>query len=220
MEVLEALSRALRLTGAERGHLVLLGRGEQAPACKTPDERVSATLRRVVANLGPNPAYILGRRWDYLAWNDAACLVFGWDPVPRDGLPVARNHIWLTFMDPARRELMLDWERGARAIVAKFRADHARHLGEPAFEELIASLRSASPEFERWWGRHEVARGGEGRKELNHPVVGRMVFEHAGFNHADATEQRLILWSPTCEHDTREKMDRLLAGVGEPVGVG
>src|SRR5713226_4733137 len=34
LEVLEALSRALRLTPAERAHLILLGRGEQAPACK------------------------------------------------------------------------------------------------------------------------------------------------------------------------------------------
>src|SRR5450755_3957167 len=68
LDVLEALARALRLTPAERTHLVLLGRGEEPPPCKS-DERVSPTVRRLIENLGPNPAYVLGRRWDYLAWN-------------------------------------------------------------------------------------------------------------------------------------------------------
>ncbi|HEY5197959.1 MAG TPA: helix-turn-helix transcriptional regulator, partial [Solirubrobacteraceae bacterium] len=125
LDVLEAIARALRLTPAERGHLILLGRGEPAPPCRAPAERVSATLRRVVEGLGPNPAFVLGRRWDFLAWNRAACALFGWDGMPGRGLPVTRNHIWLTFMDPARRDLMLDWERSARTCVAKFRADSA-----------------------------------------------------------------------------------------------
>jgi len=72
MEVLEAIASALRLTPAERTHLILLGRGEQPPPRRTPAERVSPTLRRLVENLGGNPAYILGQRWDYLAWNQAA----------------------------------------------------------------------------------------------------------------------------------------------------
>jgi hypothetical protein len=37
---------------------------------------------------------------------------------------------------------MPDWERGARHLVAKFRADSARHIGDPAFERLISSLRA------------------------------------------------------------------------------
>src|ERR671935_2167425 len=41
LDVLEAIARALRLTPAERTHLVLLGRGEQAPPCKAPAEEVS-----------------------------------------------------------------------------------------------------------------------------------------------------------------------------------
>ena len=144
LEVLEAIARALRLTPAERTHLVLLGRGEEPPPCNASAEQVSPTLRRLIENLGANPAFILGRRWDYLAWNSAACAVFGdLDSIPR---PV-RNHVWLHFMDPGRREIFPDWERSSRLLVAKFRADSARHLGDPAFEELIAALRQSSPEF-------------------------------------------------------------------------
>jgi transcriptional regulator with XRE-family HTH domain len=208
LDVLDAISRALRLTAAERAHLILLGRGEEPHACKAPAEHVSPTVQRLIDNLAWSPAYVIGRRWDYLAWNRAFETVFDWSP---DEDPLSRNHVWTMFMDPARRTLSADWEHGARMIVAKFRVDSARNIGDPAFEELIATLRSSSPEFRKWWNRHEVAGGGDGRKELIHPTVGRLVFDHAVFRHAELTEQRLVLYTPVGdEHDTREKLAQLL----------
>ncbi len=217
LDVLEAISKALKLTPAERTHLVLLGRGEEPPPCKPQTERVSGTLRRLIENLGPNPAYVLGRRWDYLGWNRAACAVFGdFGTLPR----ASRNHVWQHFMDPARRELFPDWEKSSRLLVAKFRADSARHLGDPDFERLIHALRQSSPEFCKAWKRHEVARSGEGRKEIRHPVVGTMMFEHAVFHPGEAPEQRVILYSPLPDDDTTAKLERLMEAAAEPVSVG
>jgi transcriptional regulator with XRE-family HTH domain len=208
LEVLEALSRALRLSSAERSHVILLGRGETAPPCKAPAEEVSSTLRRLVENIGPGPAYLLGRRWDYLAWNRSFERVFNWEPGPD---PLSLNHVWLWFMDPSRRTLCPgDWATSARLLVAKFRADNASNIGDPAFEELISALESSSPEFRKLWKRHEVSGSGEGRKELDHPVVGPLVFDHAVFRHGDLGERRLIIYSPSCEQDTRAKLERLL----------
>jgi transcriptional regulator with XRE-family HTH domain len=210
-DVLEALARALRLDPAERNHLILLGRGEEAPPCKRPPERVSPTLRRLIENLGPNPAYVLGRRWDYLAWNDAAVALLGdFGAIPR----AARNHAWQTFTDPARREMFSDWERSSRVLAAKFRADSARHIGDPEFEALIAALRKTSPDFARAWERHEVSTSGEGRKDLRHPVAGLMSFSHAVFHPAEKLEQRLILYTPLPENDTAEKLEQLMSGRG------
>jgi hypothetical protein len=157
---------------------------------------------------------MLGRRYDILAWNLATAVVLG-DPgaIPKP----ERNHLWLMFMDPARRELMCGWERGVRILVAKFRADSARHIGDPAFEELIGSLRAASPEFRKLWERHEVAGLGEGRKVFEHPVAGRLVFDHAVFRTVEDPEKRLILYSPACEERTAEKLGALLEGAAEPV---
>ena len=208
LDVLEALARALGLNQAERSHLIMLGRGEEAPPCKTPVERVSPTLRRLIENLGPNPAYILGRRWDYLAWNDAAVAVLGdLGAIPR----AARNHAWLTFTDPVRREMFTDWEQSSRTLVAKFRADSARHLGDPAFESLIAALRKSSPEFARAWERHEVSRSGDARKDLRHPTAGMMSFSHAVFHPAEKLDQRLVLWSPLPDNETAAKRARLMS---------
>ena len=215
-EVLEAIARALRLTPAERNHLIMLGRGEEAPPCKPPAERVSPTLRRLIENLGPSPAYVLGRRWDYLAWNRAAAPCSATSAACR---APARNHLWLTFMDPSRRELITDWGQSHRLMVAKFRADSALHIGDPSFEELIESLRQSSPEFCKAWKRHEVARTGEGRKVLEHPVAGTLVFEHAVFHPAEAPEQRLILYTPVPEEDTPEKLAELLERDVEPISI-
>jgi transcriptional regulator with XRE-family HTH domain len=208
LDVLESIATALRLTPAERRHLILLGRGEQAPPLCAPAEKVSATVKRLIQNLGPNPAYLLGRRMDILAWNPAYAAIFG-DPgeVPKP----FRNSLWLMFTDPVRRELMTDWEKSTRLAVARFRADSARHIGDPAFEQLIAALHEVSPEFRALWKRHEVAGSGTGRKTLKHPEVGLLVFEHALFKPAEEPEQRLALFSPLPEEDTPAKLARLLA---------
>jgi transcriptional regulator with XRE-family HTH domain len=211
LDVLESLARALRLDQAERNHLILLGRGEAAPPCKSPAERVSPTLRRLIENLGPNPAYVLGRRWDYLAWNDAAVALLGdLGAIPR----AARNHAWQTFTDPVRREMFTDWERSSRILVAKFRSDSARHIGDPEFESLIAALRKSSPEFSRAWDRHEVSQSGDCRKDLRHPVAGMLSFSHAVFHPAEKLEQRLVLYSPLPENDTAEKLTALMSAQG------
>jgi transcriptional regulator with XRE-family HTH domain len=212
LDVLEAISTALRLTPAERAHLILLGRGEQAPPCQPPVERVSAELRRLVRNLGPGPAFIVGRRYDYLVWNEATAALFG-DPgqLPKP----TRNHAWQMFMDPARRALIVNWERSARLLVAKLRGDYARHIGDAAFDELIETLNDVSPEFRKLWARHEVSQLGEGRKLFDHPVAGRMVFDHAVFRGIEDPEQRLILYSPSCDEDTPAKLAELLVAAEE-----
>jgi transcriptional regulator with XRE-family HTH domain len=207
LDVLEALARALRLTPAERSHLITLGRGELPPPPPPEREGVSPTLRRLIENLGPSPAYLLGRRWDLLVWNRAYTAVFG--DVSRLP-PGKRNAVWLTLVDPARRQLFPDWEQGARRLVARFRADHAEHVGDPSFEKLVDALLEASPEFRSWWPRHEVLASGEGRKEVLHPVVGRLVFEHAVFRHAETPQQRLLIYSPLPDAGTPAKLARLL----------
>jgi hypothetical protein len=107
---------------------------------------------------------VIGRRWDYLAWNDATTALFGdLCAVPKP----SRNHVWMTFMDPARREMFVDGDRSHRRIVAKFRADSARHIGDPEFRALIEALRGSSPEFARAWRKHEVSRTAGGRRELD-----------------------------------------------------
>lgn len=206
-QVLDALAATLRLDAAERAHLFLLGRGAQEPP-PPGDERVSPALRRLIDNLGPVPAFVRGRRLDYLAWNRAAVVTMG-DPAGYP--PGRRNAVWMMFTDPGRRTLVDDWEGSARSLLAVFRAAHARNLDDPAFARLIGALHEASPEFRAWWPHHEVRGPVEGRKQLDHPRAGRLVFEFATFERGEAPGQQLLLYSPLPAHDTVAKLARLIA---------
>ena len=206
--VLEAIASALQLTPAERAHLILLGRGEQVAPVKGPREKVHPTVRKLVESLDPNPACIIGRRYDFLVWNDAHSAVFGDPSEMPDG---RRNLVWSVFMDPARRALHVDWSEGARRLVARFRAQAARHVGDPDFENLISALQEDSPEFREWWELHEVATSGVGRKRLNHPEVGKLVFEHAVFRPEESPGQRFILHATVPVANTPAKLQKLLS---------
>jgi transcriptional regulator with XRE-family HTH domain len=205
--VLEGIAGALQLTPAERAHLILLGRGEQAAPVKGPREKVHPTVRKLVEGLDPNPGCIIGRRYDFLAWNEGHSAVFGDPGEMPDG---RRNLLWSIFTDPARRRLHADWNQGARRLVARFRAQAGRHVGDPDFENLISALQEASSEFREWWELHEVASSGVGRKVLNHPEAGKLVFEHAVFRPEESPEHRFIVYSAVPVADTPEKLGRLL----------
>src|SRR5919108_5182229 len=110
-EVLSALSQALRLDAAEKRHLFILA-GRQLPErpANAP-EKVDSPLLHVLNSLSMQPAYVVGRRWDVLAWNSAAAAVFG-DYGALEG--DARNIIHMVFTNPRHRRLLVDWEELAR----------------------------------------------------------------------------------------------------------
>ena len=207
-ELLAALARALRLDPAETRHLHLLaGRPAPLPA-PAPGERVPEPLIRLLASLDGQPAYVMGRRWDILAWNPAAVALFG-DYAALSG--DARNVMHLVFADPRHRALLTEWEDVARAALAQFRADSARYLGDPAFDRLVRHLTRVSPEFRAWWPERDVARRLSGIKRIHHPAVGAMAFEHTALALDDGSDMRLVLFTPLTSDGTADALARLLA---------
>ncbi len=205
--LLDRLAHALQLTPDERRHLFALA-GQPLPmAVNPPLEVVTPALERFIHGLRDQPAYVLGRRWDYLAWNAAACAVLGDIGALA---PDRRNLMRRLFLDPARRHLHTDWACIAANTVARFRADSAPFIGDPWFDALIADLRCGSPEFRRWWDRHDVRDAPNGRKDLQHPTVGRLVFEDLLFRVPDAPHLRVVVYTPLAEHDTPAKLRALL----------
>lgn len=192
-EVLGALSRALRLDAAERQHLfTLAGQPPPQPDASGP-ETVPGALLRMLASMADQPAYVLGRRWDVLAWNAAAVTVFG-DFGRLEG--DARNLIHLMFVNDAHRRLLADWQELAPLSLAMFRADCAAHAGDPDFARLIALLMAESPEFRAWWPRHDVLRQPSTTKRINHPSAGPLEFEYTSLEVSDCPGMRLVVCTP------------------------
>ena len=208
-DVLAAIARALRLDSAELRHLYVL-HDRPPPAARAPQpERIGEPLLRMLNGLNGQPAYVLGRRWDVLAWNAAAVAVYG-DYARLEG--DARNTLHLLFADPAHRRLLVDWEAVARASLAMFRADFARYAGDPDFDRLVVGLTRLSSEFAAWWPQREVATPLAGlHKRIDQPSAGRMLFEYSSYGVGEPPEMRLIVFTPLEEDGTR-KLERLLRG--------
>lgn len=196
-QVLDALSRALRLTPAERAHLHRLAHGDPTEAPTATVEALPAAVAALVERLDPNPTYVTGRRFDVLAANLAARALWAdWPALP---LP-ERNLLWWMFTDPAARSILLDWEAEAAALLARFRAAADRHPDEPEFAELADRLQGASPQAREWWPRHDIAALSSGTKRIRHPVLGPIDLTHVVLQLAEDPEQKLVTFTAS-DHD-------------------
>ncbi|MDE1995996.1 MAG: helix-turn-helix domain-containing protein [Rhizobiaceae bacterium] len=206
-EVLSALADALRLDPAEKRHLFTLSDRPTTEIRSLGPEDVPQPLTRMLASLRAQPAYVLGRRWDVLAWNAAAAALFGdYGLLQGD----ARNSVHRVFTDPAHRRLLVDWEAVAANSLAMFRADSARYAGDPDFERLIATLMEKSAEFRAWWPKHEVLRPLAGLKRIRHPQGGLMTFEYTALAVIDRPDMKLVVYTPLDEDGTAGKLEKLL----------
>ena len=197
-QVLDALSQALHLSAAERDHLYALAHGA-VPNGEANSESISAAVVALVERLDPHPTFVKGRRWDVLAANRSARALFvDWLALPSG----ERNEVWWMFTDPRARNVYVDWEHDAAAMLARFRLAAARRLDDPAFVELIDKLREHSPEARRWWQRHDVLPPVSGTKRLHHPLLGEITLDHVVLQVADDPDQKLITFSPIDGDDT------------------
>jgi transcriptional regulator with XRE-family HTH domain len=205
-QVLESLAQALRLTRNERRHLFLLA-GQPLPSPALPSEEcVSPTLQQMLDDLNPTPACVVGRRWDYLAWNRAADAVFA---ISEASPPYARNVVWRFFTDPTMRDQFAHWEQIARGLLAEFRTASTRYPGDAWFEDLIADLKQASPEFCRWWPHHEASNLIDGKKIIKHPTLGHLEFRHVTLHVFSDPDIRVTAHIPDAQ--TRAKLQRFRA---------
>lgn len=199
-QVIDALAVALRLTSSEREYLHALAAGASPSAPAVPGEVLAPGVADFVARQDPYPAYVVGRRWDVLAANRAARELWtDWPAVPEPD----RNMLIWTFGSPQAREVFVEWESEARALLGRFRSAAARHLGDPGFTELIDRLHAISPEARAWWDDHQVVPLGSGSKRLRHPDLGEVDLRHVVLQVADDLEHKFVAFTPAPDDTAR-----------------
>ena len=197
-QVLDALAAALRMSAAERRYLHVLAYGPggaagQDPSAPAPPEQLDPAVADLVKRLEPFPTLVKGRRWDVLTANSAACELFAdWSA----GAPGERNLVRWMFTTDRAREVYLEWELEARAMLGRFRLSVARYPDDPDVRTLIAELQRDSEHVRDWWPRHDVtAIGGSGTKKLRHPRLGPVEYSHVVLQVADRPDQTLVTYS-------------------------
>jgi transcriptional regulator with XRE-family HTH domain len=172
-QVIDALARALLLTGDQHRHLRELA-GLPPPDQPAPGDRDLPRLQRLVDAAAPSLASVYDEHFDYVVWNRPYAQVRH-DPgtLPED----RRNMISMMFTDPDNRARMVRWEAAARAVLSQFRAAVGRRPDDLRFGELVAALSQASPQFRNWWAEYPVRYFRPAAIAVRHPVAGLIQLE-------------------------------------------
>ena len=155
--------------------------------------------------LGTTPAYLVDARFNSVARNRAHCVVFG---IHEGESERDRNMIWRVFTFRGVKDA--DWWAFARLCLAQFRAEYGRFIGDPWWAKQIAELSAVSPEFRDLWARPDVLNVLEGRKSIDHPLVGELVFDFLWLQVVNSPDLRLFVYTPHSK-ETVDKIVQLLA---------
>jgi transcriptional regulator with XRE-family HTH domain len=189
-QMLGAIARGLRLTLAERDHLLLIA-GHQAPNRTSRSRHVAPGLMRVIDRLQDTPAQVMNEMGETLIQTPPARTLFG-DETRFTGM--ARSLLYRWFTDPDARRVYPEEDHpahsrtftaGARRVYAAQRPGSPMHL-------LVAELLTLSPEFAELWAAHEVAEVHAYEKRLQHPSVGVMTLQCQLLHDPDQGQDLLI----------------------------
>ena len=172
-QVIEALTRGLRLSDPERELLFRLG-GQPAPGRDRVSQRIPPSVQRLLDRLSTTPVAVYDAAWDLIDTNgpfDTLTGASGWRGIERNGL-------WRNFLGPGPAALhtpeeLADQQEG---LVTDLRLTAARYPDDRRLHRLIANLRQQSSRFADLWDASEL-RPHEDRsrhKYFDHPEVGRI----------------------------------------------
>ncbi|MEU8798098.1 helix-turn-helix domain-containing protein [Spirillospora sp. NPDC048819] len=206
-EVLDAISRALRLDGDEHVHLHRLAHPpRREPATGPP--RLRAPLRHLLDSITHAPAYVVGHYTNVVAWNRLTAAVF----VDLANVP-ADERTWshqIHLNGDYRARLGDNWPAVARRNAAYLRFRSGQDPDDPRLRTLIDCLRDRSPEFRRMWSAHHVADLTHGEARIDHPDAGRLVLPFETLHlPGDPDLSRLMLYAAEPGSSSEEALRRL-----------
>lgn len=190
-EALARIAVALRLSRAERAYLFELANLHDPEISTPPETEIPTALSSILRAL-KNPAYVLDRQWNAIAWNRAAKLLFiDWLEHESD-----HNLLRYIFLSAASRRLVVDWEKRARRVVAEFRSDSSKHLKEGPTKLLLEDLLKRSNEFRQFWGSQDVFEREGGKREFRHPRQGHLVYEQITMKPSAHEDLKFVILTP------------------------
>lgn len=205
--VIESLSRVLLLDRQEREHLYLLANQPLPAEIPVYEGTISPILQHVLDNLVLCPSFIADMRWNVVAWNKAACAIFG-DFTQMNARQ--RNVVWAMFTEDYFKHLYLDWDAHAKSLLGRFRSTCGKYIDDPWLRQFIDDLKADSPEFNQWWTLHEIQNDSGVFKEFRHPKAGVLNFESSSFDVPDNSGLRLFVHVPSPGTETVGRMRSLI----------
>jgi transcriptional regulator with XRE-family HTH domain len=202
-QVVEALARALRLDIKAAKYLHQLANAVISHWDQSVLDAAVEGLDELIDEL-PFPAIVANRYQDVLAANPMAQAL-------SPGFAPGQNFLRWRLLDPAARELYVDWEDATDAAVSGLRELAGAVPDDPRMRTLIAELSSASPRFRELWAHASVGYR-LGTMHLRHPRVGDLYLCRNQLNvpHvANAVGQHLLIYRAAPGSDSAKAVAEL-----------
>jgi transcriptional regulator with XRE-family HTH domain len=209
-QVVEALARALQLDIKATKYLHNLANPITSRWDHSDLEAVAEGLDELIDQL-PFPAIVASRYQDVLAANPVAQAL-------SPGFTPGQNFLRWRLLDPAARELYVDWDDAIAAAVSGLRELAGTDPDDPRMRALIAELSTASACFRELWARADVGYR-LGIMHMRHPQVGdlylhrnQLIVPHV----PNAAGQHLLVYRAEPGSDSARALDELRSLAGAP----
>ena len=191
-ETLARLADGLNLTRAERAYLFTLA-ARQDPADPFAQAATEAppAITALVQGL-PWPAYGLDAAWHVCCANAAARRLFVGLFEGED----QPNLLRYIFTSAQARALLPDWEMRCQRVLAEFRRDYGRMLGDPRVASVVDWLRANSAAFCTAWNQQSVLAREGGQRLFQHPLDGPLRFAQHTLAEVERGDFRLVVLEP------------------------
>jgi transcriptional regulator with XRE-family HTH domain len=197
-QVVDALARALRLDDKAAQHLRNL---VAPPAGDTPELEAEAYGLAEVVEQFSMPAVLVNRYRDILAAN----------PIARALSPEfvpGQNTLRWRLLDPAARELYVDWDHATEVAVSGLRELSGTCPNDARMAELVDELSSASARFRELWSRAVVGYR-LGVQHMLHPVVGELFLHRTRLNAPYPGGDHLLIYRAERDSDSARALEKL-----------
>jgi transcriptional regulator with XRE-family HTH domain len=197
-QVVDALARALRLDTRAREYLHAL---VAAPRGNTPELEARAYALAEVIDEFLMPAILTNRYQDVLAANPIARAL-------SPGFTPGQNFLRWRLLDPAARELYVNWDEATELAVSGLRELSGPSPNDPRLRALVAELSSASPRFCELWSRAEVGYS-LGIHHLRHPLVGDLYLSRHRLNAPYPGGDHVVMYRAEPGSDSAKALEKL-----------
>lgn len=193
-EVLQAISRALRLSDDETVHFFDLVRAGAGTRTSTRNKRAAVKklpegVQALMDGMAGSPAIVLDGNLDILAANPLGRLLYS----PLYDRALGRpNFARFIFFDSAAAQVFPEWERSADEAVGLLQAEAARDPHSAAITQIVGELATQSVEFRTRWAAHNVTTHRHGVKRFGHPEFGDLTLTYNVFEVAAAPGLSLV----------------------------
>lgn len=220
-QVVAALASALHLADAERVHLYRLA-GLTSPGDRTISDHISPGVQRLLVRLDDAPAAVFAADWQLLRWNRSWSALVG---DPANVVSEERNFAYSRFPVPGLRQPLNAWpvqshfpEQTDWALVSDLRRASATYPDDPRLGHLLRRLLEGNADFARLWGHGAVGEHTEDRKEISHPVVGRVTVDCDVLS-AGKTDLKIVLLTAAVGSEDSRQIERACLAFTEALPV-